>query len=91
METSVLGPLGGPPGPLSYLFKFEGAMGKSSHGGRRAGSGRKIVHPEGKSQKISITVPARLVAAADAWAAAHEATRSEAFTEAVRRLVGRKQ
>ena len=56
-------------------------------GGRRAGAGRKIVNPEGAVEAVSVAVPRRLMQTLDKWAGEHELNRSQAVTEAVRRMV----
>lgn len=64
-------------------------MAKRSHhprGGARPGSGPKP-GPEGKAEKISVTVPGELLARLDELAGEKEWTRSQAITEAIRRLV----
>ena len=65
-------------------------MAKKPSGGKRDGSGRKVMHPEGMAIKVSLTIPAELVQALDRWSLAQELTRSQAATEAIRRLVRRK-
>ena len=67
-------------------------------GGRREGAGRKPLHPEGVTERVGVSVPARLVAALDEFAASRQIsavngnsrpmTRSEAVAEALRKLLG---
>ena len=57
------------------------------HGGKRVGAGRKPIHPEGATVNVAITIPAGLVERLDALAEQKGWNRSEAFTEAVRRLL----
>ena len=61
---------------------------KKQHGGRREGSGRKPVHPEGATMLVAVTVPIALVARLDGVAEANGWGRSEAVTRAIRGLVG---
>jgi hypothetical protein len=55
------------------------------HGGKRKGAGRK---PKGRDPTRAFRLPDELIAAVDAWAKDHNATRSEAvralLTEALR-------
>jgi hypothetical protein len=60
-----------------------------THGGKRPGAGRKP-HPEGPTTVIAVSVPGVLVEHLDALAAQKDWNRSEAVTEAIRRLVKRK-
>jgi hypothetical protein len=63
---------------------------KPQHGGARPGAGRKPAHPEGPGETISASVPAALVARLDQLAERRGWTRSQAVTEAIRRLVGKR-
>ena len=60
-------------------------MAKKQHGGKRAGAGRKV-GPEGRTVTIAATVPGVLVALLDEVAANRGWNRSEAITEAIRRI-----
>jgi len=60
---------------------------KKQHGGKRAGAGRKVANPEGPATTVTASVPASLVAGLDEIAAEREWNRSQAVTEAIRRLV----
>jgi len=60
---------------------------KAAWGGRRPGAGRPAANPEGQTEFIGATIPATLVAELDALAAEREWNRSQAVTEAVRRLI----
>jgi hypothetical protein len=64
-------------------------MAKLQHGGKRAGAGRKAIHPEGPTIKIAVTVPSGLMDRLDAVAELKAWNRSEAVTEAVRGLLKR--
>jgi metal-responsive CopG/Arc/MetJ family transcriptional regulator len=66
-------------------------MAKSQHGGSRPGSGRKVANPEGKVVVVAASVPEALVAKLDDLAAQKSWNRSQAVTEAIRRLVKAKQ
>lgn len=57
-------------------------------GGKRPGAGRPPEHQEGASVKLSATVPEALLARLDEWAAKQGKNRSQAVTEAIRRIVG---
>jgi Ribbon-helix-helix protein, copG family len=65
-------------------------MSKSQHGGKREGSGRKPVNPEGKTVVVAASVPETLVERLNALAEKKGWNRSEAVTEAIRGLLGRK-
>ena len=60
---------------------------KKSHGGRRAGAGRKPVNLEGKTVVIAVSVPSELIEKLDAICEQHAWNRSQAVTEAIRQLV----
>ena len=62
-------------------------MAKKTHGGRRAGAGRKLTNPEGRTMTVTASVPEGLLAKLDALAEERDWSRSEAITQAVRRLV----
>ncbi len=59
-----------------------------THGGKRPGAGRKP-HPEGATTVIAVSVPGVLVERLDALAEQRAWNRSEAVTEAIRRLLKR--
>lgn len=61
-----------------------------THGGKRAGAGRKPTHPEGVTMLITVSVPSGLVERLDALGNQKGWNRSEAVTEAIRRLIKRK-
>jgi hypothetical protein len=66
-------------------------MAKAQHGGKREGSGRKVAHPEeGRTVTIAASVPSGLVQRLDSLAEKRGWNRSEAVTEAIRGLLGRK-
>ena len=60
---------------------------ENTHGGAREGAGREALHPEGKTAKATVTVPAALLKGADKWAKKNGVTRSQAFAEGLRRLM----
>jgi hypothetical protein len=60
---------------------------KSQHGGRREGAGRKVSNPEGPTKIVAASVPASLVDQLDEEASKRGWNRSEAITEAIRRLL----
>jgi hypothetical protein len=64
-------------------------MSKKQHGGKRAGSGRKPIDPDG-AVKLVVAVPAKLLESLDAVAEQRGWNRSEAVREAVQALVKRK-
>ena len=66
-------------------------MSAKQHGGRRAGAGRKPSNPEGRTGFLGATVPEALIAQLDELAEKRGWNRSEAVTEAVRRLVKAKR
>ncbi|HEV3339808.1 MAG TPA: ribbon-helix-helix domain-containing protein [Pirellulales bacterium] len=66
-------------------------MAKKQHGGRRPGAGRKPSNPEGRTSFVGATVPEALIEKLDEVAAARGWNRSEAVTEAIRRLVKAKR
>ena len=61
---------------------------KQGPGGKREGAGRPPAHPEGYTTFCGVTIPAALLVRLDVWATNHSLNRSEAVTEAIRRLVG---
>lgn len=60
---------------------------ETSWGGRRTGAGRKVANPEGPVESVGVSIPAALMAELDAVATERGWTRSQAVTEAIRRLV----
>ena len=62
---------------------------QAKHGGKRAGSGRKPLDPDG-AVKLVVAVPASLLERLDAVAEQQGWNRSEAVREAVQALVKRK-
>lgn len=60
---------------------------KKSVGGRREGSGRKMIHPEGATIPITVRVPETLVDGVDALAEKREQSRSEVVSDAIRGLL----
>ena len=63
---------------------------KASHGGKREGAGRKPSSPEGPTIVVAASVPESLVERLDAHAKTKGWNRSQAVTEAIRGLVGRR-
>ena len=61
------------------------------HGGARKGAGRKPSNPEGRTKVVAASIPEGLVTQLDALAEQRGWNRSEAVTEAVRRLVKSKR
>lgn len=57
------------------------------HGGARKGAGRKPRNPEGRTVVVAASIPETLVERLDAVAIQKGWNRSEAVTEAIRRLV----
>jgi len=70
-----------------YKFFKESKMAKGQHGGVRPGSGRKPSNPEGKTIVLAASVPEALVSQLDELAAQKGWGRSQAVTEAIRRLI----
>jgi hypothetical protein len=64
---------------------------KKAHGGKRAGAGRKVESPEGPAVIVAASVPSGLAEALDAYAAKHGCNRSQAVTEAIRGLLGKRK
>lgn len=64
-------------------------MAKKQHGGSRPGAGRRPAYSEGKTVTVAASVPESLVERLDALAAKRGWNRSQAITEAVRRIVRR--
>ena len=60
---------------------------KKRHGGKRAGAGRKPANPEGATSPIAVSVPSALVDDLDEYAEEKGWSRSQAITEAIRRLL----
>lgn len=61
-----------------------------THGGRRPGAGRKPAAPEGATVLVTVSVPGGLMENLDAMAGQKGWNRSEAVSEAIRRLVKRR-
>ncbi len=57
------------------------------HGGRRPGSGRRPIHPEGRTTRLIACVPQSLVQQLDAASENRKCSRSSLVTEALRRYV----
>jgi hypothetical protein len=77
---------------LIIIFQEGSRMAKTKqHGGKRAGSGRKIASPDGKAIVVAASVPGGLVEALDAYVAEHGISRSEAVTKAIRGLLGKRK
>jgi hypothetical protein len=62
---------------------------KKQHGGKRKGAGRKVANPEGKTTVVAASVPSELIEELDGLAAKRGWNRSQAITEAVRRMLGK--
>jgi hypothetical protein len=60
---------------------------KTGRGGAREGAGRKPTNPEGRTMLVAVTVPVDLVERLDRFAKTQAWNRSQAVTEAVRRLI----
>ncbi len=67
--------------------KSASAAKKAAWGGRRAGAGRPPANPEGEGVIVAVSIPVALVTKLDALATARDWNRSQAVTEAIRRLV----
>ncbi len=65
-------------------------MATKQHGGKREGAGRKQAHPEGPAIVVTASVPSGLVDQMNALAEQKGWNRSEAVTEAIRKLVKRR-
>ena len=62
---------------------------KQQHGGKRPGSGRPPLDPDG-STLVGASLPSDLVERLDAYAAKHQVTRAQAIREAVGRFLNAK-
>ena len=62
---------------------------KKAHGGARKGAGRKPTNPEGSTKTIAASVPEPLVERLDAFAEKKGWNRSQAITQAIRKLLSR--
>lgn len=62
---------------------------KKSHGGKRAGAGRKEKEADKKAAAITVTVPPDLLALLDELREREGWNRSQAVTEALRVLLGK--
>lgn len=58
------------------------------HGGARKGAGRPRLHGTAITKTVAASVPEPLINGLDRWAKTQGLTRSQAVTEAIRRLVG---
>ncbi len=63
---------------------------KKLHGGKREGAGRKVANPEGATVPVTASVPSVLVERLDRLAEKNGWGRSQAVTEAIRGLVGKR-
>jgi hypothetical protein len=63
---------------------------KKPHGGKREGAGRKT-GPEGPAVIVAASIPSTLAEALDAHAAKRGWSRSQAVTEAIRGLLGKRK
>jgi len=66
-------------------------MSAKQHGGKRDGAGRPSANPEGRTEMITVRIPETLVAQLGELACKEGWNRSQAITEAVRRLVKAKR
>ena len=73
------------------IQKFWEMAKKQQRGGKRAGAGRKPIHPEGVTMTVAAKVPVPLVEQLDAVAEKRGWNRSEAITEAIRGLLKRQE
>ena len=73
-----------------YFFNVT-KMSAKQRGGARPGAGRKVANPEGRTAPLTAAVPESLIAQLDELAAERGWNRSEAVTEAIRRLVKAKR
>ena len=64
---------------------------KKQHGGKRAGAGRKADNPEGATMNVGATVPKALIERLDELAVEKGWNRSQAITEAIRKLLARRK
>lgn len=62
---------------------------ETQHGGKRKGAGRKPASPEGRTKAVTASVPEGLVAQLDRLAEKNGWNRSQAVTEAIRRLLSK--
>jgi hypothetical protein len=77
---------------ISYKIFEVTKMSAKKHGGKRPGAGRPIRNPEeGRVMVLAASVPEALVAQLDELAGQRGWNRSEAVTEAIRRLVKAKR
>jgi hypothetical protein len=63
---------------------------KKTHGGKRAGAGRKPIDPNDRAIVVAVTVPSELVVELDELREKRGWNRSQAVTEAIRGLLGKK-
>jgi hypothetical protein len=71
--------------------KTTAAAKSAGWGGKRRGSGRPAANPEGNTAFLGVTIPVVLLTKLDAFADRRGLTRSQAATEAIRRLVARRK
>ena len=65
---------------------------KSTRGGKREGSGRKVASPDGPAVTMAVSVPSGLLEQLDSYAAGrNHRNRSEAVTRAIRGLLGKRK
>ncbi len=64
---------------------------KATHGGKRAGAGRKVASPDGPAIPLVVSVPSGLVDQLGAYMEREQCTRSEAVTRALRGLLGKRK
>ena len=62
---------------------------KKQHGGKREGSGRKQLNPEGRTVTAAFAVPQGLLDQLDAIATRNSSSRSRLVTEAIRAYVAK--
>jgi hypothetical protein len=63
---------------------------KAQRGGKREGAGRPPVNPEGTTILVAVTVPEALVSKLDDLSREKGWNRSQAITEAIRKLLGKR-
>jgi hypothetical protein len=63
---------------------------KKTHGGKRAGAGRKPIDPDDKAVVVAVSLPGELVAQLDERREKEGWNRSQAVAEAIRGLLAQK-